>query len=284
MTLKIQADTFARDNAPAFLGKNIRKYKWSSFTGEVAHNSLGGVSFGADAQGKVVEQKEGWTLVKLSASTFKVLRTELLSQEVAIGDTIDMKFYKLRRFDGSPADGSDDPAVDGCRSFMLTGAKTKFPVAGEDRYLEHSFPRGIELPVVSNPYLLDMLRQMEETAVNNGMRRTINVLVDAGAKNLAFIDPPEEDSCRIAPGISMDISSTKFKGQLIVKYDRGADTYVVELTDYQFGETQTITDVHFPELGSVLLDAIDDGRWLKPTITITKAAAKPKKAALPAFV
>lgn len=139
MTLKIQADTFARDNAPAFLGKNIRKYKWSSFTGEVAHNSLGGVSFGADAQGKVVEQKEGWTLVKLSASTFKVLRTELLSQEVAIGDTIDMKFYKLRRFDGSPADGSDDPAVDGCRSFMLTGAKTKFPVAGEDRYLEHSF-------------------------------------------------------------------------------------------------------------------------------------------------
>ena len=129
-----------------------------------------------------------------------------------------------------------------------------------------------------------MLRQMEETAVNNGMRRTINVLVDAGAKNLAFIDPPEEDSCRIAPGISMDISSTKFKGQLIVKYDRGADTYVVELTDYQFGETQTITDVHFPELGSVLLDAIDDGRWLKPTITITKAAAKPKKAALPALV
>lgn len=27
------------------------------------------------------------------------------------------------------------------------------------------FPRGSELPVVSNPYLLDMLRQMEETAV-----------------------------------------------------------------------------------------------------------------------
>jgi hypothetical protein len=63
---------------------------------------------------------------------------------------------------------------------------------------------------------------------------------------------------RDAPAISFTVSTAKFEGQVTILYDRGGDTYVVEL--HRDGELVDRHDeVYFDMLGEVLERLIDDG-------------------------
>lgn len=135
MTLQETAREWVKSVAGNHVGANIRRYQWSTYLGELRHNMLGAVSYLQPTEGTVVDANDQFTLVKTSANRFCVVLNALLSEPVTIGSKIGLSFYNLRRFDGSLADGSEDPSSDGCRSFMLTGAETHFPVKWEERYL-----------------------------------------------------------------------------------------------------------------------------------------------------
>ena len=279
MNLKDQARNWIKTVVGSHLGRNIRTFKFVTYTGETSHNQLGGVSYLMPAEGKVVEQGEDFTLIKTGPGSFTIVVSKLLSEPVALEDKVTVNFYKLRRFDGTAADGTDDSSVDGCRTVMLTGVETRFPVTWEGRYLGINERYAASYTVIQNPYLRDMITQMERETVDGGLRHTVNVLVDAGATNLTFTDPVEEESATTPPGMSMQISSSKFTGKVFVGYDRGADTYFIDLAAGEGGETHRIDDVHFNELGERLIEAIDDREWLKAKVVITKKA--PKKRAQP---
>lgn len=282
MNLKEQARQWIQSVVASHLGKNIRTFKWSTYTGEISHNSLGGVNYLSPADGKVVEQGDVFTLIKTGPSTFTIVKTDLLSQEVDVGDNVGITFYKLRRFDGSAADGTDDPSIGGARTFALTGAQTRFPVKWDDRYLGIDDRFEEQYAAIQNPYLRDLITQLEGLAVDGGLRRVANVLIDAGAKNLAFVDPLEEHSCQTPPAILVDVESGKFKGKVKISYDRASDTYNIDLVAANGEETKRLEDVHFNELGDHLIEAIDDRAWLKAKVTIKKKA--PKKKAQPELV
>lgn len=276
MSLKEKARDWIKTVVAPHIGKNIRSFKWSTYTGEMGHNQLGGVIFLQPAEGKVVEKDDEFTLIKTGPANFTVIVTGLLSDPVTVEDKVTVKFYQPRRFDGTAADGSEDPSTNGSRTIMLTGVKTLFPAKWEGRYLCINERHAATYTEIQNPYLRDMLEQMEAMPVDGGLRHAVNVLVDAGAQDLQFIDPSEADSVDTPPGLSMRIANGKFAGTLYLGYDRGADTYFLELTRADGSDKRRLDDIHFNELGPRLIEEIDDREWLKARVTITKKAPKKK--------
>ncbi|QHE89301.1 hypothetical protein [Hydrogenophaga sp. BPS33] len=276
MNLKEIARAWVKTVVGAHVGKNIRSYKFATYTGDTDHNALGGVSYLLPAEGRVVEQSEDFTLIKTGLADFCIVKTQLLSEPVAIGDKVNLQFYQLRRFDGTAADGSGDARQNGSRTIMLTGAQTYFPAKWEGRYLGINDRFASEYTAIHNPYLRDMLTQMEEMRVDGGLRRVINVLVDAGAKDLAFVDPQESKSVLVPPGITCTVNTEKFHGPIMLGYDRGLDTYFIELGVAGQEGARRIEDVHFNEMGNRLIDALDDRSWLKAKVNIIKKAPKKK--------
>lgn len=281
MSLQDKAREWIKTVVANHLGKNIRRYHWSTYVGELRHNTLGGVSYLQPIEGTVVDANEQFTLVKTGLSNFCIILSALLSEPVAIGAKIAVKFYQLRRFDGSLADGSEDRSINGTRVMALTGAETIFPVKWEDRYLGINEKFKDAYREIQNPYLRDLITQMESIPVNGGMRRVVNVLVDASAKDLDFVDPPEEKSAETAPAIRARVETKKFVGGVEVFYDRAADTYGIRLTPEQPDKDGLLmTDIYFDELGDALQLCIDDESWMEAKVTILKPARKVKAPAI----
>lgn len=278
MTLKQQAGDWIRSVAHAHVGKNIRRFTWTTWTGETHHNSLGGVSYLTPKEGKVVDANDTFTLVKVALSEFCVVATHLLDQSVSIGDKIALSFYQLRRFDGSLADGSGDPSNGWGRTIMLTGAKTQFPVKWEDRHLGINERFAEQYTPIGNPYLRDLIEQMERLTIDGGLRCVANVLIDAGATDLSFNDPHEEDSSISPPAIRCHVNTGKHRGGVEIGYDRASDTYFVE-TKADDATVDRRENVHFNELGETLIDLIDDRSWIKANVTLLKPAPKKRTAA-----
>lgn len=297
MSLKDSARDWLKNVVGNHVGKNIRRYEFATYLGEVRHNSLGGVGYLQPIEGTVVDASDLFTLVKTSANKFCVILSSLLSAPVDIGAKVSVQFYNLRRFNGSLADGSEDPATGGTRTVMLTGTETKFPVKWEGRYLGVDEKFADVYRKIQNQYLRDLITQMEHIPVNGGMRRIVNVLVDAGARDLDFVDPPEEQSADTPPAIRVLVASMKFVGVVAVFYDRASDTYSIRVTPTPAAELpqphepgsqadiseragkRVIDGVHFDELGDALQVLVDDEAWMQAKVTVVKPARKAKATA-----
>jgi len=293
-----EAKAWLRTIVGNHVGANIRRYTFTTYTGGLKHNALGGVSYLPPTEGKVVEVTDPWVLVKTAPNNFCIVLASLLDTPVAVGDKVALQFYNLRRFDGTLADGSQDRSPDGICSFSLTGTQTLFPVKWEGRYLGINERHAATYQELRNPYLQALTQQCETMPVDGGFRRVVNVLVDAGAHDLTFVDPPEESSCEIAPAICCAIDSEHFHGHLAISYDRPSDTYTVTLKPTPLSELTkqpkeggqlwrhaingeaSFMDVHFDALGDVLQMAIDDGRWREVKVTVLKPAPKRRTTAM----
>lgn len=279
MSIKDQAIAWVRSVAGNHLPHTARNYRVATYLGLTEHNALGGIATLQPTEGKIVDANDVFTLLKESGSRFVVVHNGLLSQPVSVGDKVRMSFYQLRRFDGSLANGSEDAAVGGIRSIALTGAKSIFPVKWEGRYIASENEKfAASFTEIGNPYLRDLITQMEGIPVNDGTRRVVNILIDAGATELRFNDPPEEDSATNPPAIRCKVKTEKHDGLVEIAYDRANDTYTIKLTPTA-GEPQILDWVHFDELGNQLIDGIDDGNWRKAKVTVTKPAPKARTVA-----
>ena len=248
---------------------------WSAYLGQAQTNSLGGITYLSPCEGKVLEIGEEFTLLKITLKRFLVVANALLDKPVNVGDKVALKFYGLKRFDGTAADGADDPAVGNVHSFSLTGAQTLFPVKWPGRYLGINEKFKDNYTEIQNPYLRDMIKQLEDIPANGGLRKLANILVDANATHLTFNDPTEEMSADDAPAINLMVKSAKFEGGLQIAYDRASDTYTITLQPTDSGQAPTVLEnVHFCDLGEVLIDRIDDGAWLLAKVTLVSAAPK----------
>jgi hypothetical protein len=278
MSKRAEAEQWLRSIVRQHIGANIRRFTWATWLAEVRHNALGGVTYLLPCEGKVVDANDSFTLVKTGANSFCVVLSELLSLPVAIGDKVSLKFYKLRRFDGTAADGSEDPSTDGVRTISLTGAETLFPVKWEDRYLGINEKYAAAYRTIENRYLRDLIVQCEKMRVDGGLRRVVNILTDANPADLDFIDPPDAESGSTPPGLRLRVTTGRFAGTIEIYYDVADDYYGLKLLP-SGGDAQPVvmTDICFDELGQVLLDTIDDGSWAKVDVTVLKAASKRPK-------
>src|SRR3546814_2763004 len=84
------------------------------------------------------------------------------------------------------------------------------------------------------------------------------MLVDAGARDITWVDPLPADIIRTPPAIGFTVATMKFQGRVTVLYERGLDLYAVEL--HRAGElVERVDEVFFDTLGETLERLIDDG-------------------------
>jgi len=110
----------------------------------------------------------------------------------------------------------------------------------------------------------------------DGFRRITHMLVDAGAHDFTWVDPKPSRIIETPPAISFSVSTSKFEGQVTILYDRGGDTYAVELS--RDGELVDRHDeVYFDMLGEVLERLIDDGHWRLIDVSVIDAKATKRR-------
>src|SRR3546814_11197587 len=74
-----------------------------------------------------------------------------------------------------------------------------------------------------------LFRALGEMPAPDRIRRSTHMLVDAGARDFTWVDPTPSKIIETPPAISFTVSTAKFEGRVTILYDRGGDTYVVEL-------------------------------------------------------
>jgi hypothetical protein len=136
-----------------------------------------------------------------------------------------------------------------------------------------SAPAKLPVPKPQCPQLRDLVDQLEHLPAPDGFRRITHLLVDAGAKDFAWVDPLPGDIIKTPPEISFTVSTEKFQGRVTVRYGRAYDLYAVEL---RRGDEliQREEEVYFDDLGKTLEHLIDDGRWRKIQVEILSGRRK----------
>ncbi|AMR77697.1 TPA: GTPase [Pseudomonas aeruginosa] len=255
--------------------RNVRSFKYRVFDDQPLSSTLG---FAIDAQpfdGKVVAATDDAIVVKLKPSEFAVLDPNLVTTVPAEGAKVHVQPYARRRFDGLRA---DTPEV----ITEKTSDGTPYTIT---RHILGSAPAKLPIPTPQCMELGQLIEQLEEMPAPDRFRRLTHMLVDAGARDFTWVDPTPSKIIETPPAISFTVSTAKFEGRVTILYDRGGDTYVVEL-HRQNGESVELVDrhdeVYFDMLGEVLERLIDDGRWRQIDVSILDAKAARKRQAVPA--
>lgn len=251
--------------------RNVRTYQYRVYDDQPRTSALGFAIDPLPFDGKVVAATEDAIVVKLKPSEFAVLDPNLVTTVPSEGAKVHVQPYARRRFDGLRADTPEvvtETTSDGV-PYTIT------------RHILGSAPAKLPIPEPQCMELGQLIQQLEEMPAPDGFRRITHMLVDAGARDFAWIDPEPSKIIETPPAISFTVSTAKFDGQVTVLYDRAGDTYVVEL--HRDGElVERHDEVYFDMLGDVLEGLIDDGSWRLIGVSVIDAKAARQRQAVPA--
>ena len=199
---------------------------------------------------KVIATTDEAIVVKTGRAEFAVLDRTLVTEVPDEGAKVQVEPYVRRRFDGQRADTPEE--------------QTEFTADGQPytvkRFVLGSAPAKLPIPEPRCPELQELIDQLEQLPAPDGFRRITHMLVDAGARDITWVDPLPADIIRTPPAIGFTVATTKFQGCVTVLYERGLDLYAVELR--RDGELiERVDEVFFDTLGETLERLIDDGSW-----------------------
>ncbi|MDR1934712.1 MAG: SdiA-regulated domain-containing protein [Candidatus Accumulibacter sp.] len=243
-----------RDQMPALVQghvpSNARTFECRFFDGQPKVSPSGFFVDPQPFEGQVVARTDEAIVVKTGRARFAVLDRTLVTEIPDDGAKVQVEPYARRRFDGLRADTPEE--------------FTEYTSDGQpytmQRYILGSAPAKLPIPEPRCPELRELIGQLENLPAPDGYRRVTHLLVDAGARDFSCVDPLPEDILATPPAIAFTVATAKFEGRVSVLYDRGMDLFAVELS--RDGEiVERVPDVGFDELGTVLEQLIDDGRW-----------------------
>lgn len=244
--IRTQMPTLVAGHVP----RNVRSFKFRFFDSQPQESTLGFVIDPQPFDGKVVATTDDAIVVKTSRAEFAVLDRDLVTLVPDEGAKVHVQPYARRRFDGLRADTPEK-----CTEYTSDGK----PYTVKTHILG-SAPTKLPLPEPQCPELHDLIQQLEQLPAPDRYRRITHLLVDAGARDFAWVDPTPGKIIETPPAISFTVATTKFAGRVTVLYDRGGDVYVVEL--HRDGAlVERHDEVYFDDLGETLERLIDDGRW-----------------------
>lgn len=251
----------------SYLPDNCRQYKWG-----MCDNQPGETMFGVKRElppfdGKVIHISQAAIYVKVKRNIFYAVDAGLVSMLPAVGDTVRVTSYARRHFDGTRLDA---PRMETYTLPDGTTYQSKVMTIGHVK---------TELPVSHEKYgcyeLNELIEQLECLPAADGFRSISQMLCDAGAKAFEVIDSSPENIIKMPPRIRFSVDNHKHSGQVEVIYDRGMDTYRVELLCAEH-VVESIRDVYFDDLGHVLGQLVDDGSWNQIGIEILARAKSSK--------
>ena len=244
--IRAQMPTLVRGHVPS----NVRSFKFSIFDGQPKVSTLGFHIDPKPFEGKVIATTDEAIVVKTGRAEFAVLDKTLVTEVPDEGAKVQVEPYVRRRFDGLRADTPEE--------------STEFTAGGQPytvkRLILGSAPAKLPIPAPQCPELQELVHQLEQLPAPDGFRRVTHLLVDAGARDFAWVDPLPKDIIATPPAIAFTVTTAKFLGRVTVLYERGLDHYAVELRrDSELVER--VDEVFFDALGETLERLIDDGNW-----------------------
>jgi len=239
---------------------NIRNFEYAIIDNQPKDNSLGFRSDPRPFEGKVIAYTDEAMIVKEGRKLFKVVDKAIASQCPPVGSKVEVIPYARKDFNGVRVDKPEEEVrtlPDG------TQFRTKTVIlGGRTLVLPLPKPKCLELE--------QMKEQLENLPAPDGFRRITHLLADAGARDFSMVDPSPKNIIATPPAIYCSVNTRKFKGDLGIIYDRGRDTYVLELKN---GDevVERIENVYFDDLGERLAELIDDGEWQIAQVNILPA-------------
>ncbi|CAM8819888.1 GTPase [Burkholderia pseudomallei] len=233
-----------------FLPRNVQSFKYRIYDAQPAVSALGFAIDPKPFEGKVIAKTDHALIVQTARAQFAIVDRHLASHDPDEGARVAITPYARHHFDGTRLDApveetrhTEDGQPYTIRSVILGSATTKLPV-----------------PTPQCPELAALIEQLEQLPAPDRFRRISHLLVDAGARDFACVDPEPEDIVSTPPSIAFSVSTTKFDGRVTVLYNRGFDAYVIEL--HRDGTVvERVNEVYADMLGEALERLIDDGRW-----------------------
>lgn len=247
-TIRNQMQSLVRGHVPS----NARSFKFNIFDGQPKVSTLGIHIDLKPFEGKVITRTEDAIVVKTGRIEFAVLDRTLVTEDPDEGALVQVEPYARHRFDGLRADTPEERT-----EYTADGKPYKLQT-----YILGSAPARLPIPQPSCPELQELIRQLEELPAPDGFRRITHLLVDAGARDFTWVDPPPKDIIATPPAISFNTSTAKFDGRVTVQYERADGLYAIVLS--HDGElVERVDGVFFDTLGDVLLRLIDNGSWCR---------------------
>ena len=230
--------------------RNAQRFKFRMYSKDPHESALGFFVDPKPFEGRVIATTEEAIIIKTGRIEFAVVDRQLATLTPENGAKVSIEPYARRRFDGRRADTPNEEthqATDGSsytvKTLVLGSATAKLPI-----------------PSPRCEYLQSLIDLLEQAPAPDGYRRITHLMVDAGARDITWVDPEDDDLFRTPPAIKFTVSTAKFEGQVSVIYERGLDLYAIEL--HRNGELiHRVNEVYFDEVGELLGQLIDDGRW-----------------------
>jgi hypothetical protein len=249
------------------LPRNARQYKFKVYHGGTQHNALGLTTDLMPAEGTLVELSDDWALFKVGRNEFLVCDKDLMEVMPEVGTKVRVTPYARRRFDGQRLDAPTESVTDGVKfkTFIIGETVSRLPIDKDG---------------LNSDYLRDMITQIEELRAPDGVRTIAQMLIDAGATSadLGCKDPMDDEVIAMPPTLRFRVDTAKHQGYIDVIYDRGLDYYRLRLIEAGSLEiVRTVEEVSFDEMGGLIADLIDDGRWRLAKVEVL--AKKGRKAA-----
>lgn len=245
--------SWLRAQAAAFVPPGTVRYFTNELTIKLGVNALGMQVDLAPIEGTVIHAQEEFSVVQTSSDRFTIVDPAVLGTPLIIGSHVRLTPYQRRRFDGStfqdPVETAERPGGVLARTFHIGTSVSEIP-----------------LPAPESEYLQNMQELLHRGKCADGVRLISNMLVDFNAKNLAWQEPEAgPDGRQKDAQFRFDCATGKFVGQVRIGYDRGEDTYYVEMlkegASGAYEITHSCRSVYADMLAEVLEMLLCDGHW-----------------------
>lgn len=270
-----------------YLGRGKRDFSFRLYEGEGITRTGEGMMFLSPAQGEVIGVSHEFIAVRTGDTRFDVITASSVEQPLMVGQRVKLRYYDLRRFDGSRVsvdlDLVDEPATPSAVADVL---RVRLPIQWSGRRWPENHRAGAApMPVAQTRAAITLVQTLEGQMCDS-LRNVPSLLVDAGARQVRLQEVPTEMLFgKPVPGtgvasISVSVRTRRFSGTVELGYDEVIGQFVVKL-DSGTGPaaSQTFAALQPHELAALLMERVDDGRWrLVQTETLAEPAPAPVSA------
>lgn len=252
-----------------YLGRGKRDFSFRLYEGEGITRTGEGMMFLSPAQGEVIGISAEFIALRTGDTRFDVITAKSLEHPLAIGQKVKLRYYDMRRFDGSRV-SADLDLVDEAQgqSAVADVLRVRFPISWPGRQMPDSMRMGAAVMPVAQSRTLMTLVDVLEAQMCDTLRNVPCLLVDAGARQVRVHEVPAEMLFgKPVPGssvatVSVTVRTRRFAGTVELSFDEVAGTFSVKL-DSGAGPaaSQTFGNLQPSDVAGLLMERVDDGRW-----------------------
>ncbi len=270
-----------------YLGRGRRDFSFRLYEGEGITRTGEGMMFLSPAQGEVVGVSPDFIAVRTGDTRFDVITADSLEQAVAMGQHVKLRYYDMRRFDGSRVSTDLDALEDTSEPSALADVlRVRWPITWPGRQLPPAMRLGAALMPAAQTRAMSTLVEALEAQMCDSLRNVPCLLVDAGARQVRIHEVPAEMLFgKPVPGsglatVAVTVRTRRFAGTVEITYDEVAGSFSVML-DSGAGPaaSQTFPNLPAHEVARLLMERVDDGRWRLVRVEVME---QPQPSASPA--